>query len=95
MLVSAGLALLLPALWGFRPCSAWLWWTQLAAVVLAYAAALAVHLVVGYTDLWHLTPAYGGLTLFLLGLGLSYPFLCQPGATVAEWRRFRPFSDAS
>src|SRR5207247_2584187 len=38
MLVAAGLAVLLPALWGFRPCSAWLWWTQLVAVVLAYAA---------------------------------------------------------
>jgi dihydroorotate dehydrogenase len=95
MLVSAGLVLLLPALWGFRPCSAWLWWTQLVAVVLAYAAALAVHLVVGYTDLWHLTPAYGGLAIFLFGLGLSYPFLCQPGASAADWRRFRSVSDAS
>src|SRR6185437_15832339 len=28
-LVAAGLVLLLPALWGFRPASAWLWWTQL------------------------------------------------------------------
>jgi dihydroorotate dehydrogenase len=88
-LVSAGLVLLLPALWGFRPCSAWLWWTLLVAVVLAYACAIAVHLTVGYTDLWHLTPAYGGLAVFLLGLGLSYPYLCQPGATQAEWRRFR------
>jgi dihydroorotate dehydrogenase len=88
MLVSAGLVLLLPALWGFRPCSAWLWWTQLVAVVLAYAAAITVHMVVGYTNLFHLTPAYGGLLLFLLGLALSYPFLCQPGASAAEWRRF-------
>jgi dihydroorotate dehydrogenase len=89
MLVSSGLVLLLTALWGFRPCSAWLWWTQLIAVVLAYAAAIAVHLVVGYTDPFHLLPAYGGLAVFLLGLGLSYPFLCQPGATTAEWARFR------
>jgi hypothetical protein len=90
MLVSTGLVLLLPALWGFRPCSAWLWWTQLVAVVLAYAAALGVHLVVGYTDLFHLLPAYGGLAVFLLAMGLSYPFLCRPGATEAEWARFLP-----
>jgi hypothetical protein len=89
MLVSTGLALLLPALWGFRPCSAWLWWTQLVAGVLAYAAAIAVHLVVGYTNLFHLAPAFGGLAVFLLGLGLSYPFLCRPGATRAQWARFR------
>jgi dihydroorotate dehydrogenase len=89
MLVSAGLVLLLPALWGFRPCSAWLWWTQLVAVVLAYAAAIGVHVAVGYMDLWHLTPAFGGLALFLLGSGLSYPFLCQPGASEAEWQKHR------
>jgi hypothetical protein len=89
MLVSAGLVLLLPALWGYRPCSAWLWWTLLIAVVLAYGCAIAVHLAVGYTDLWHLTPAYGGLLVFLLGMALSYPFLCKPGASAAEWRRFR------
>jgi dihydroorotate dehydrogenase len=87
-LVAVGLVLLLPALWGFRPLSGWLWWTQLVAVVLAYTAAIAVHLVVGYTDLWHLTPAYGGLAVFLLGQALSYPFLCRPGATPQEWRRF-------
>jgi acyl-homoserine lactone acylase PvdQ len=89
MLVANGLGLLLSTLWGFRPCSAWLWWTQLVAGVLAYAAAIAVHLAVGYIDPWHLAPAYGGLAVFLLGLGLSYPFLCRPGATPAEWRRFR------
>jgi hypothetical protein len=37
----------------------------------------------------HLTPAYGGLAVFLLGLGLSYPYLSQPGTTQAERRRFR------
>jgi dihydroorotate dehydrogenase len=89
MLVSAGLLLLLPALWGFRPSSAWLWWTQLVAVVPAYTAAILVHQAVGYTDLHHLTPAYGGLIVFLLGQALSYAFLCQPGAREAAWQRFR------
>jgi dihydroorotate dehydrogenase len=89
MLVSAGLVLLLPALWGFRPSSAWLWWTQLVAVVPAYVAAIAVHLAVGYTDLHHLLPAYGGLLAFLLGEALAYAYLCTPGASEAAWRRFR------
>jgi dihydroorotate dehydrogenase len=89
MLVSAGTALLLTALWGFRPCSIWLWWTQLLAVSLAYLAALAVHMAVGYTDHFHLTPVYLGLPLFWLALGLSYPFLCRPGSTAEEWKRFR------
>jgi dihydroorotate dehydrogenase len=89
MLVSAGVALLLTALWGFRPCSRWLWWTQLLAVSLAYFAALAVHMAVGYTDHFHLAPVYLGLPLFWLALGLSYPFLCRPGSTAEEWKRFQ------
>ena len=35
-----------------------------------------MHYAVGYASLWHLLPAFGGLTLFLMGLALSYPFLC-------------------
>jgi hypothetical protein len=89
MLIACGLVLLLPALWGFRPGSAWLWWTQLVAVLPAYAAALAVHLAVGYTDLHHLLPVYGGVLVFLLGEGLSYPLLCRPGASETAWQRFR------
>src|SRR5262249_4154315 len=85
-LVSVGLCLLLPALWGMRPSSAWLWWTRRLAVRPAYRAA---HLVHGYTDVWHLTPACGGLAMFLLGMALARPWLCQPGATAEEWRRFR------
>lgn len=89
MLVSSGLALLLPALWGYRPGTAWLWWTQMLAVVPAYAAAIGVHLAVGYTDLMHLTPAYGGLGVFLLGQALTRGHLCRPGATAEEWQRYR------
>ena len=43
----------------------------------AYAAAIGVHFAVGYLSLMHLLPAFGGLALFLLGLILSYPFLCR------------------
>jgi hypothetical protein len=79
MLLAAGWVFVLPALWGFRRGWAWLWWTWLSAGLAAYLAALGVHFAVGYTDLGHLLPAFGGLALFVLGLVLSYPFLCRQG----------------
>ncbi|HEY0377983.1 MAG TPA: hypothetical protein VGC87_13775 [Pyrinomonadaceae bacterium] len=77
MLLAGGWVFLLPALWGYRRGSAWLWWTLLVAGLSAYAAALGVHYAVGYMGLKHLLPAFGGLSLYLLGLALSYPFLCR------------------
>jgi dihydroorotate dehydrogenase len=77
MLLASGWVFLLPALWGFRNGSARLWWTMLVAGVSAYAAALGIHLTVGYTSLVHLLPAFGGLVIFLLGLGLSFAYLCR------------------
>lgn len=83
MLLAGGWVFLMPALWGFRRGAAWLWWTLLLAGIAAYAAALAVHYTVGYVSLLHLLPALGGLILLLLGLGLSYAFLCR-GRAEAE-----------
>lgn len=77
MLLSSGWVFLLPALWGFRRGHRWLWCTLLIAGLAAYSAAIGVHYTVGYMSLMHLLPALGGLTLFLLGLGLSCPFLWQ------------------
>ena len=77
MLLAAGWLFLLPALWGFRRGSAWLWWSSLVAGVTAYAAAIGVHYAVGYLSLRHLLPAFGGLAVLLVGLMLSYPFLCR------------------
>jgi hypothetical protein len=65
-----------PALWGFRNGSAWLWWTILFAGLAAYAAAIGVHFVVGYTNVMHLLPAFSGLAQFLLGLCLCRAYLC-------------------
>jgi dihydroorotate dehydrogenase len=79
MLLAGGWAFLLPALWGYRNGSAWLWWTFLAAGLSAYAAAIGVHYAVGYLNLMHLLPAFAGLVIFLLGLGLSYSYLCETG----------------
>lgn len=75
MLLSNGVAYLLTTLWGFRNGSRWLVWTYLVAGVSAYSAAIGVHFAVGYTDLHHLLPAFAGLAVFLLGLGLSAPYL--------------------
>jgi hypothetical protein len=82
MLLASGWVFLLPALWGFRNGSAWLWWTLLVAGLSAYAAAIGVHYAVGYTDLMHLLPAFAGLAVFLLGLGLCYSYLCTPPGDV-------------
>jgi hypothetical protein len=79
MLISSGLVVLLSALWGWRRGECWLWWTYLLAGGPAYVAAVGVHLAVGYTDFWHLTPAFGGSLLLAAGLGLAYPYLCERG----------------
>jgi hypothetical protein len=41
--------------------------------VASLAAALGVHFVVGYTDIWHLLPATAAAAFLLVGLGLHYP----------------------
>src|SRR5262249_59728854 len=66
MLLASGWVFLLPALWGFRNGSAWLWGTMLAAGLAAYAAAIGVHFAVGYTDPMDPLPAFTPLVLFLL-----------------------------
>lgn len=77
MLLASGWVFLLPALWGFRRGVSWLWWTTLGAGTIAYAAAIAVHYAVGYLNVLHLLPAFGGFALMAVGLLLSYPFLCR------------------
>jgi dihydroorotate dehydrogenase len=79
MLLAGGWAFLLPALWGYRNGSAWLWWTMLLAGAPAYVAAIGVHYAIGYTNVVHLLPAFAGLGVFALGMGLSYSFLCDTG----------------
>jgi len=76
MLLASGWVFLLPALWGYRRGAAWLWWVLLIAGSIGYSAAIAVHHVVGYMNFKHLLPAMGGYALMLIGLVLSYPFLC-------------------
>jgi dihydroorotate dehydrogenase len=82
MLLASGWMFLLPALWGYRRNSPWLWWSLLIAGSIAYIAATSVHHAVGYLNVKHLLPAFGGYALMLVGLILSYPFLC--GKVVRE-----------
>ena len=77
MLLAGGWMFLLPALWGYRRASPWLWWALLVAGSVAYAAGIVVHYAVGYLSFKHLLPAFGGYGLLLVGLLLSYPFLCR------------------
>jgi hypothetical protein len=86
MLVASGLVFLMSALWGFRRGARWLWWTTLLAGAPGYTAAIGVHFVVGYENLWHLMPAFLGLAMFLAGLALTYAELCLPDLSLAaEW----------
>jgi dihydroorotate dehydrogenase len=84
LLLADGLAWLLTALWGFRQGARWLWWTFAATGTVRFAAALGVHLAVGYTDTWHLAPVAGSLLLYVFALALSYGYLVgpRPQATV-------------
>ena len=76
ILLASGWVFLLPALWGYRRGSAWLWWALLIAGSIGYSGAILVHHLVGYINIKHLLPAIGGFAVLLLGLALSYPFLC-------------------
>jgi len=80
MLIASGIVMLLISLWGFRRGAVWVWRILLWAPMPAYIAAIGVHLVVGYNDLLHLTPAIGGAQVWLIGLVLSKKYLCDTGA---------------
>jgi dihydroorotate dehydrogenase len=87
MLVASGLCFLGIALWGFRRGARWVWWTLLLAGIPGYTCAICVHFVVGYENLWHLTPAFVGLAVFVVAQALCYPYLASPDPELLdEWR---------
>jgi dihydroorotate dehydrogenase len=89
MLISFGLAVELPALWGYRRRAWWLWWALLLGNVFAYGAAIGVHFSVGYTNWWHLLPAYTAIGIVALGSVLSFPYLCRiDSAESAAWQPY-------
>lgn len=77
MLAVLGLCFLLPTLWGIRGGTKWLWWAMLLCGMLAYLTSWGVHAWVHYNDWFHLLPLTGGLSLLLLGLGLTYRYQCR------------------
>ncbi len=90
MLLCAGLAYLMPALWGFRRNSRWLWWTMAIASVPGFLATSIVHMTVGYHDMKHLTPVLVGASLIACGLALCYRYLVSPDRETEEaWARLR------
>jgi hypothetical protein len=81
MLMASGLTTLMATLWGFAAGRSWLWSTLFFAGTAGYLCTLVVHYAVGYVDLHHLLPAYIGLALHWLALGLAGPYLL--------WREYR------
>lgn len=75
-LLTAGVAVSLIALHGFRQGEGWLWWALLVAGLPPFVATLAIHFFIGYTNFWHLLPVYIGFSMFLAALFLSYQYLC-------------------
>ena len=85
-LISAGAAITLLSMWGWRRGDAWVWWTLALAALAGFTPALATHGGIGYTDPGHLAPVYAGIALTVAGLILSWPYLCAtatPGAQCA------------
>ena len=80
-LVSAGVAVLLIAAWGWERGQAWVWWCLLASAAVGFGAALAIHIGVAYTDFWHVAPIYAGIAFTATSLALGRRFLtaASPG----------------
>jgi hypothetical protein len=76
MLVASGMTFLMASLWGFRRGTRWLWWTLFLGGIPGYAAAIGIHVAVGYHSPFHLAPAFAGLVLFLAATALARPYLC-------------------
>jgi dihydroorotate dehydrogenase len=84
MLISSGIGVLLPSLWGFKQGERWLWWTFALAGFPAYLAAIGVHLAVGYINWWHLAPVFIALGFYSVGLACSYGYLCAPQVEASQ-----------
>ena len=62
---------LLFCVWCARPSRS-LWQILCFSGLVGFAAAIGVHPVVGYTNLFHLAPAIVGVVIFVVGLVLTY-----------------------
>lgn len=84
-LVTVGIAVLMTALHGYRQGEGWVWWMLLIAGLPGFVAALSIHFAIGYTNWFHLLPAYIACAMFIAGLAFSYQYLCEePGVEALE-----------
>jgi hypothetical protein len=87
-LVTAGIAVILTALHGYRQGEGWVWWMLLISGLPGFISTLAIHFAIGYTNWFHLLPAYIASVMFAAGLTLSYRYLCaQQGPRSFSWRQ--------
>lgn len=86
-LFSNAIVLLAAALWGINQGRRWLWWTFLAAGFPGFLAGFSVHWEIGYTDFWHLLPAYFAAILYVLGLVLLFPYMMQKRSATGHAQR--------
>ncbi|MBW3670373.1 MAG: hypothetical protein KY432_01735 [Acidobacteria bacterium] len=77
MLIANGLVVWLSAQWGFRAGARWLWLALAAGGNIAFASTIVVHLVVGYSALLHLAPAFIGWLAWNVALLLTREWLWQ------------------
>jgi dihydroorotate dehydrogenase len=83
-LLSVGLLVLMLALWGIREGESWVWWTFTIGAIPAFAAGIATHFIIGYTNFFHLLPAYFALLLYVIGVISTAPFLLKRHSKV-QW----------
>jgi dihydroorotate dehydrogenase len=93
MLIANGLTVWLSAQWGFRAGARWLWTAFAWGGNVAFAAATAVHFVVGYGSLLHLLPAFLGWGAWNVALALSRGWLVGDGSYEA-YRTLEPAGPA-
>ncbi|HYI09527.1 MAG TPA: hypothetical protein VEK57_10725 [Thermoanaerobaculia bacterium] len=77
MLIANGITVWLSAQWGFRAGARWLWLALAWGGNIAFASAVAVHVVVGYGAPLHLLPAFAGWVLWNVALALSREWLAE------------------
>ncbi len=77
-LISSGLLVIICA-W-YAPPSRSYWQATAIAGIAGFGCAIAVHFVEGYTDSFHLAPAFAGALLFAFGSVLEFPGLRELAA---------------
>jgi len=84
MLISTGIAVLLTALWGWQRGRRWLWYSLSGTGTVAYTTTIVIHWAVGYVNLKHLLPAYGGLVVLWIAMGLSRSWMFEDATVMAK-----------